>query len=374
MTRLFAADPPKPGVAPPGVPSPAGPPIALVIAAFLSLYFFWGSTYLGIKLAIEPPLGFPAFFMAGVRNLLAGVILYVLVRARSGFDRATRPTRRYWGNAAVVGTLLLLGGNGLVSFSTQFLPSSIVALLIAMLPIWMAMLERVWERPTAATPVQRRPLAAWLGIALGFAGVVMLMWPKVAKAIADRADTTHASDVWPAVGAGMVLLSSFCWANGSLLSRRANRAGGLPPWPFLSTAMQLVCGGIALLVVSGAASEFPRVQLASFTAIKPVLAVAYLTVAGSLIGFTAYIWLLSVTTPSRVATYAYVNPIVAVWLGWWLGNETLDARTLLAAAVIIAGVVLIVTFNRPSRPAPPAPALEKALDEEEELCGSATQR
>jgi len=351
-------------------------PAALVIAAFLSLYFFWGSTYLGIRGAIEPPHGFPPFFMAGIRNLIAGVILYSVVRARSRFAPSTRPTPRQWRNAALVGTLLLLGGNGLVTFATQFIPSSLVALLIAMLPIWMALLERVWERDKTGGTQARSP-AAWLGIALGFAGVVMLIGPKVLHAF-DAGDpgtgggtVTTAGRIWPALGAAATLLSSFCWANGSLLSRRANRSGGLPASPFLSTAMQLVCGGLALLLVSALTGEFPRVDPASFTAAKPMLSLVYLIVAGSLVGFTAYIWLLGVTTPSRVATYAYVNPIVAVWLGWWLGREEIKASTLIAAAIIIAGVFLIVSFNRPSRP-PAAPA--QALDREEELAGSAAQR
>lgn len=337
-------------------PLAPAPPVALVVAAFLSLYFFWGSTYLAIRFAIEPPLGLPPFFMAGVRNLIAGLILYAVVRARSGFAPASRPSPRFWRNAAVVGTLLLLGGNGLVTFATQFIDSSVVALLIAMLPIWMALLERVWERPPPGAPRRRSPAAA-AGIALGFAGVVMLIGPKVVRAF-NASGAQAADGVWPAIGAATVLLSSFCWANGSLYSRRATRAGALPPSPFLSTAMQLVCGGVALLVVSAAAGEFPSVRAASFTALKPMLALAYLIGAGSLIGFTAYIWLLSVTTPSRVATYAYVNPVVAVWLGWWLGNERLDPLTLGAAAVIIAGVVLIVRARARAPVPPPVPAAD----------------
>ncbi len=348
------------------------PPALLVIAAFASLYFFWGSTYLAIRWAIEQPHGFPPFFMAGVRNLLAGVILYTLVRSRARFDPATRPKPIHWRYAAFVGTLLLLGGNGLVTFASQFIPSSLAALLIAALPIWMALLERLWE-PNAP---RRRSLAATLGIALGFGGVTMLIGPKVLHAFSaravDPAAATAAADastaIWPAIGAVAVVASSFSWANGSLLSRRASRAGNLPASPFLSTAMQLICGGLALLIVSGLTGEFARVHGASFLALKPVLSLLYLVTAGSLIGFTSYIWLLGVTTPSRVATYAYVNPVVAVWLGWWLGNEALDVRTLVAAAVIIAGVVLIVTFNRPPRP---TPTIADALDEEEELCGAA---
>jgi len=324
-------------------PAPARPPVWLVAAAYFSLYFFWGSTYLGIKWAIE---GFPPFFLAGVRNLIAGMIVYAYVRQRAGWGAdgdAGRPTARQWINAAIVGGLLLLGGNGLVTFATQYIASSVIALMVAMLPIWMALLVRFHPMPGAPRPGRAR-VSEVAGIALGFAGVLMLIGPKVLNAF-DAAEVGRAG-VWPAVGALATLASSFCWANGSLYSRRAD----LPRSPFLSTGMQLLCGGALLLAVSGAAGEFSELSLARmFATPRPVLSLVYLIVAGSLIGFTSYIWLLSVSSPSKVATYAYVNPVVAVGLGWWLGGEAMTPLTLVAAAVIIASVVIIVSF-RPQGP------------------------
>ncbi len=324
-------------------PSPTRRPVWLVAAAYISLYFFWGSTYLGIKWAIE---GFPPFFLAGARNLVAGVIVYAYVRRRAGWGAegdAGRPTARQWVNAAIVGGLLLLGGNGLVTFATQYIASSVIALMVAMLPIWMALLVRFHPVPGASRPGRARASEV-AGIALGFAGVLMLIGPKVLSAF-DGAEVGRAG-VWPAIGALATLASSFCWANGSLYSRRAD----LPRSPFLSTGMQLLCGGALLLVVSGVAGEYPELSLRQmFATPRPVLSLAYLIVAGSLIGFTSYIWLLSVSSPSKVATYAYVNPVVAVGLGWWLGGETMTPLTLIAAAVIIASVVIIVSF-RPQGP------------------------
>lgn len=324
--------------------------VLLLVLAFLALYFFWGSTYLGIKWAIE---GFPPFFMAGVRNLIAGVVLYGWIRWRQAGSRAAAPTPRQWANAALVGGLLLLGGNGLVTMATQWIPSSLVALMVSMLPIWMAILEPVHNRFVG---VQRGGMSSrvsglqWVGIVLGFAGVAMLIGPKVLAAFDGR---DHPGGVGQAVGAIATVLSSFCWANGSLYSRRAD----LPASAFLSTGMQLLCGGALLLTVSLAVGEFSQLSadrmLASW---RPIAALVYLIVAGSLIGFTAYIWLIGVVSPSKVATYAYINPIVAVVLGWWLGNEELTWRILLAAAVIISGVVIIVTLKGRKPPGVPASA------------------
>lgn len=317
-------------------------PVVLIVLAFASLYFFWGSTYLGIKWAIE---GFPPFFMAGVRNLVAGVIVYGWVRWASRSEGSVRPTPKQWANAALVGGLLLLGGNGLVTFATQWIPSSLVALMVSMLPIWMAILEPVHNRYVGAQrggTVSRISGLQWAGIVLGFVGVAMLIGPKVLAAFNGGGAGSGPAGIGQALGALATLGSSFCWANGSLYSRRAD----LPRSPFLSTGMQLLCGGALLLLVAAAAGEFPQLSVEKMTASwRPIGALVYLVVAGSLIGFTSYIWLLGHVSPSKVATYAYINPIVAVGLGWWLGNETMTPRTLLAAAVIIAGVVIIVTLK-----------------------------
>lgn len=322
-------------------------PAVLIVLAFASLYFFWGSTYLGIKWAIE---GFPPFFMAGVRNLVAGLIVYGWMRWRvasreggRGFDEG-KPTAKQWANAALVGGLLLLGGNGLVTFATQWIPSSLVALMVSMLPIWMAILEPAHDRYVGAQrggSVSRISGAQWAGIVLGFVGVAMLIGPKVLAAF-NGGGNTAGNGIGQALGALATLASSFCWANGSLYSRRAD----LPRSPLLSTGMQLLCGGALLLVVAVVAGELPRLSVEQMTASwRPIGALVYLIVAGSLIGFTSYIWLLGHVSPSKVATYAYINPMVAVGLGWWLGNEEMTWRILLAAAIIIAGVVIIVTLK-----------------------------
>lgn len=344
----------------PRVATPAAPPPTwLLVAAFLSLYIFWGSTYLGIKWAVQqggagvqPVRGFPPFFLAGIRSVIAGAIVYAFVRI---VQKQPRPAMRHWRNTTVIGVLLLLGGNGLVTFATQYIPSGVVALLIAMLPIWMLLLEGPWGGP----PLRERARpSVFLGIGLGIAGVAMLVWPKIAAAIADRAAGNGHNHVMEAVGVCAVMLSSFLWANGSLFSRRVGgRPGALPRSPFLTTGMQLLCGGGALLVVSVLAGEMNRLTVdAAFADARPALALAYLVVFGSLVGYTAYIWLLGVSTPAKIATYAYVNPIVAIVLAALLGNETLTLRTFVAAAVIIAGVVVIVTF----RPAKAAIAPEEA--------------
>ncbi|MBX3359680.1 MAG: EamA family transporter [Phycisphaeraceae bacterium] len=336
------------------------PSLWMVATAYLSLYFFWGSTYLGIKWAVlggvpgEPNVGIPAFFLAGVRSVIAGVLMYVFLRWRG----EARPTPRQWRSMAVVGTLLLLGGNGLVTFAVQYIPSGVAAVLIALLPIWMLVLEGFW----GGAPLRERVSPALIaGIVIGLAGVGLLLWPKIQPLLGAGDGRSH---VLEAVGAGAVLLSSFCWANGSLYSRRLAGRGGLPSSPFIGTAMQLICGGAALLVVSALLREW---RLMTFEGIfgspRPIASLAYLIFAGSLIGYTAYIWLLGVSTPGKIATYAYVNPIVALVIGSVVGKEELTGRVFLAAGLIIAGVVVIVTLRtgRARRPiGGPAPSLGAA--------------
>jgi drug/metabolite transporter (DMT)-like permease len=357
---------------------PAGRPSPwLVAAAFAALYLFWGSTYLGMKWAVlggvddDPGTGFPPFFLAGARSVIAGAALYAYLRAWRG---EARPAARHWRNTAVIGVLLLVGGNGLVTYATAHIPSGIVALLIAMMPIWMLLLEGPW----GGAPLRERASGAvFAGMALGIGGVAALVWPRIAPALERPGDGGAGSDdtAAAALAVGAVLLSTLSWANGSLLARRlgngrggsgggggggGGRGGGgggsgaLPGSPLLTTAMQLLCGGGALMAVSLAAGEWPRLSAASvLTGPRPVLAMAYLVVFGSLLGYSAYIWLLGVVPPSKVATYAYVNPIVAVVLGAALGRERLGPRELLASAAVIAGVVVIVTVRGGARGAAP---------------------
>ena len=301
----------------------AGRPSRMRVAsAFAAVYVLWGSTYLAIKFALE---SLPPFWMAGSRFLIAGALLYVWARRRG----ESKPTRIHWRSAVVVGGLLLMGGNGGVVFAEQRVPSGLAALLVATVPLWMVMLDgagRGWRRP---------PLQVLLGIGLGLAGVALLVGP-------GRFAGGHGVDP---LGAGVLLFGALCWATGSLYSRRAP----LPPSPLLGTAMEMLGGGACLAVAGLLTGEWHRLDLAAASP-RSLLAVAYLVIFGSLVGFTAYVWLLKVSTPPLVATYAYVNPVVAVFLGWAFAGEPVTARTLLAAAVIVGAVVLITTYRaRPQR-------------------------
>ena len=297
--------------------SPAQPPRWQVATAFAAIYLIWGSTYLAIRIAIET---FPPFLMAGMRFSVAGIILYLWSRQRG----ASRPMRSHWFAATVVGGLLLLVGNGGVVWAEQRVPSGLTALLVGMVPLWMALLE--WLRPGGAKPLN----GVIVGLTLGFLGMALLIGP-VELAGGDHVDL---------VGAAVLIFASLSWATGSLYSRRAQ----LPASPLLATGMEMLAGGALLLIASLLAGEWMRFD-ASALSLRSWLALGYLIVFGALIGFTAYIWLLRVSTPAHVSTYAYVNPVVAIFLGWAFANEPLTARTLLAAAVIVAAVVIITTYR-----------------------------
>lgn len=292
-----------------------------ILLAFAAVYLIWGSTYLAIRFAIEtvPPLT-----MAAVRFLIAGTILYAWVWARG----AVRPTRMQWLAATVVGALMLLGGNGAVVWAEQRVPSGLTALLVAMVPLWMVLLE--WAR-RGGTPPSARVVG---GLTLGLAGLVLLVGPEH---VLGGGHVDHA-------GALVLAFGSLSWAAGSLYSRHAH----LPSSPLQATAMEMLAGSALLFAAAAVRGELADVQLAAVSA-RSALSLAYLVVFGSLIGFSAYIWLLRVTTPAKASTYAYVNPVVAMILGWALAGEALSPRTLLAAGVIVASVWLIT-----SKPAAPA--------------------
>ncbi|MGA9116407.1 MAG: EamA family transporter [Bacteroidota bacterium] len=292
-----------------------------LLAAFAAVYVIWGSTYLAIRFAIET---IPPFFMASLRHLTAGCILYAWTRLRG----EPRPTLIQWRSAFIVGGMLLLVGNGGVTWAEQMVPSGVTALLIATSPFWFVIFD--WLRRGGRIPGRR----TILGLALGFAGTVLLV---------DPAGMGQGGSLDPA-GVAVLLLATFSWAAGSLYSRSAP----LPASPLLSTAMQMLGGGALLLATSGAAGEFARVPASSFS-LRSVGSLLYLVVFGSLVAFTAYVWLLRVTTASRVATYAYVNPVIAVALGWWLAGEMLTTGMTAGAAVIVVAVGLIVTGESGAR-------------------------
>lgn len=313
----------------------ARPAAAKLLAAFAAVYILWGSTYLAIIVAIE---SLPPLLMAGARFLLAGGLLYAFVRLRG----EPAPERRHWRSAAIAGMALLLFGNGAVVMAERTVPSGVAALLVAMVPMWMVLLE--WLRRGGNRPTLRTVI----GLVIGFGGVVLLVGPS-GLAGGDPVDP---------LGAGLLMMGAAAWAAGSIYSRGAP----LPKSPFLATGMEMVCGGAWLLLAATLRGEWGTVDPSAFTT-ESVLAFLYLVVFGSLIGFTAYIWLLGVSSPARVSTYAYVNPVVAVFLGWAVLGEPVTPRVLGAAAVIVAAVA-VITMGKRAHPAPVA-AAESAKTVEE---------
>jgi len=299
--------------------------------ALLAVWIVWGSTYLAIRFVVE---ALPALLAAGTRFVVAGSILFAWAWLRQG----ERPRAREWGPATVVGGFLLLGGNGAVMWAEQRVPSGLAALLVAIVPLWIVVLEMLRR---GGTRPGRRTLG---GVALGLCGVGLLVSPGELGG--------HGVDP---VGAGVLMLGSLSWAIGSLYSRR----GGLPRSPLLATGMEMLGGGALLLLAGTATGELGALDLGQVGA-RAWLSLGYLVVFGSLVGFTAYIWLLRVTTPSIATTYAYVNPIVAMLLGWALAGEAITGRTLVAMAVIV-GAVVVLTTRRAAPPAAAAP-LEEPLD------------
>jgi drug/metabolite transporter (DMT)-like permease len=300
------------------------PPSRLSLTlAFASIYLIWGSTYLGIRVAVET---MPPFLMASARFALAGSFLFVWLRYRG----AERPTRRQWRDAAIVGTLLLLGGNGSVAWAEQFVPSGITALIIGASPLFMVLTEWAW-------PGGSRPSAGiWFALLIGFGGVAWLAAPWESGA-----------DALPLAGVAAILGGSICWSIGSIYSRHAPSSGS----PFMAAALQMLAGSAALALAAVLHGDWWSLELAAISD-RSWTAFAYLTVAGSLIGFSTFVWLLKHTTPARVATYAYVNPVVAVFLGWLLLAEPVGPRTFVASATIVAAVAIITTRQTAAKSAP----------------------
>jgi drug/metabolite transporter (DMT)-like permease len=283
-------------------------------AALATVYVVWGSTYLGIMVAIET---LPPLLMSAVRFLVAGAILYA-VASRRGDRARDRPTARQWAVAAVVGTALLLVGNGGVALSERRIDSGVAALLVATIPLWMAVLDR-------ALYGNGLPRAAVLGLAVGLGGVALLAGPAGGGAI-DLA------------GAGLALAAALGWAWGSLYARDAPQ----PARPLVGAGMQMLTGGVVLAVAGIATGELGRIEPAAVSA-RSLLAVAYLIVFGSLLAYSAYVWLLRSAPTALVSTYAYVNPVVAVALGAVFLAEPVTLRMVAAGLAIVASVALIVT-------------------------------
>ena len=287
-----------------------------VLLAFAAVYVIWGSTYLGIRFAVET---IPPFLMAGVRFFIAGSALYLWLRLRG----VPGPTVRQWKSMSVVGLLLIGVGNGAVSWAEQTVPSGLTALIIALTPLWFVSIEWFQHaiRPTREVVI---------GLALGFIGMIVLIDP------ARITDSGH----FDPIGTIVIIIGTIAWAAGSMYSRTAEH----PSRPILGTAMQMLTGGAMLLLVSAFSGEMWSFDIGTVSAVS-FASLLYLIVFGSLIAFTSYIWLLKESTPARVSTYAYVNPVIAVFLGWLLAGELLNARIGIAAAIIVAGVALITAVK-----------------------------
>ena len=312
-----------------------------VLAAFASIYIIWGSTYLGIRFAIET---IPPFFMAGIRFVIAGAILYAWARLRG----AEKPSFIHWRSAAVIGALLLFLGNGGVTWSEQRVPSGIAALLIATVPLWIVLQDWLWHG--AARPSAR----VIAGLITGLIGMLLLVGPGqfLGEGGVDL------------IGVGVLMIATSSWAAGSLYSRKAK----LPDSPFLSTAMEMLAGGFILLLFGFVTGVSSRMNPDAWS-VRSTLALGYLIIFGSLVAFTAYVWLLRVVATERVATYAYVNPIIAMLLGWGFAGEQFTTDTLLAALAIIVAVILIITSQsrRPPTVAFPSPPVIQREDAESEI-------
>jgi drug/metabolite transporter (DMT)-like permease len=312
---------------PPAAPartSTAPSPLALWSALGV-VYVVWGSTYLAIRLVLET---LPAFLAAGARFLVAGAVLFAWARWQGG--SAERPRPAQWRATAIVGVALLGGGNGGVVWAQHYIPSGVAALLVGAMPVWMALAARVMH----AEPMRPRTV---VGLGLGLAGIALLVGP------------VETGGIHP-VGVVVCTLASISWAVGSVWSRTAP----LPSRAALATGMEMLAGGAFLLLVGIVTGEPSRMDLAAASA-RSWLALGYLVVFGSLLAFSCYVWLLGNAPTSLVSTYAYVNPVVAVLLGWALLGEPVTPRMLIAGAVILAAVALILSQGRAPAPARAVP-------------------
>lgn len=282
--------------------------VALALAA---VYLIWGSTYLGIRFALEG--GFTPFLLGGIRFLIAGGLMFAFL----GLRREAAPTRAQWANLLLMGTLLLAFGNGMVNFAEQTVSSGLAAVAVASAPIWMGLFAMA--RGTHPTH------AEWLGIAIGFVGVV---WLNAGGAMSGSMK-----------GLGALLVASIAWSFGSIWSR-----GRDLPSPFMAAAGQMLCGGVVMVAIAMLTGE--RMSMPTD---KGLAAFAYLVVFGSIVGFSAYIWLLHHVRPTLASSYAYINPAIAVVLGAWLAGERASVAELGAMAVILAGVV-VITLGKAGKP------------------------
>jgi len=297
--------------------------IILLIAAFAAVYIFWGSTYLAIKYAIET---LPPFLMAGTRFVIAGGILLVIARFSKDYEK---PKAAHWKTSFIVGTLLLLFGNGGVVFAEKYISSSLAALLVATEPFWVVLLSWLWLGKS------RPNLKVVGGLVLGFAGV----WLLIGGQPAHETETGSSMQFLSALA---IILAAICWATGSIYGLRAP----VPKSAIQTSGMQMFAGGIVLLFVSLISGEMFRFDVSQVSR-NSIFGLMYLIIFGSLIAFTAYSWLLKNAQPAMVATYAYINPVIAVFLGWMIASETFTTQMLIGAGIIVSSVALITSNEKP---------------------------
>jgi len=282
--------------------------------ALLAVYIVWGSTYLAIRFAVET---IPPFLMAGTRFLVAGLILYVWRRLAGDAN----PTPRQWRSAVIVGLLLLVGSNGILGWAEQHVPSSIAALILASIPLWIMLIDIF--RPNSLKPDWK----IMLGLLIGFGGLILLVISSMSVSTSAKINPLEV---------GALILAAISWSIGSVHSRDADISDS----PMMSTGVQMLGGAAGLFLLGTFTGEWQALNFAAITS-RSLLGLVYLITFGSLIGFVSYTWLLQNAPISLVSTYAYVNPVVAIFLGAWLGNELINGRIIIASLIIIGAVVVV---------------------------------
>ncbi len=306
------------------LPESKAPSTLGLIGGLLTLYLVWGSTYLAIRVAVET---LPPFLMSGFRFLVASAIMVILIAVTRGFHFT-------WGQLrynVLVGGCMLLGGNGLVSWAEQEISSGVATLVVSLSPLFLVLLDWAVLRLSGGKLGDRPTLLTFVGMAVGFAGLVVLVGPDLFSGASEYSN----------IGRMLALVAAcFFWAAGSLMNRYARE----PIEPFTGAALQMFWGGVWLVATGWLIGEGVGLDVHKFTT-SSLLAWGYLVVAGSLIAFTTYVWLMKHYSPSVISTYSYINPVVAVFLGWSILNETINSRIFIASAVIVLGVALI-TISR----------------------------
>jgi drug/metabolite transporter (DMT)-like permease len=299
--------------------------LILLIGAFAAVYLIWGSTYLAIKYAIET---IPSFLMAGTRFTIAGAVLYLIARLSRGYEK---PKLVHWRTSIIVGTLLLAMGNGGVVIAEHYISSSLAALLVATEPFWIALLA--WGFMKTGRPSVR--VAG--GMLLGFIGVCLLISGQPSVSAGDSSNQ--------AFGVFLMIVATLGWAAGSLYGSKAPTARS----SIQAAGMQMLAGGVIMLLIGTVTGEWAKLDVSRVSGVS-LFAMGYLTVFGAIIAYTAYSWLLKNVSPTAVTTYAYVNPAIAVILGWAIAGESMTAQMLVGAAIIVASVALITLQRRASVP------------------------